>query len=53
MLKYNYCDVCRLFIMMIIILIVGDLFVGGNFESRVWDGSGFADVHDVAYFKGS
>eukprot|EP00602_Paraphysomonas_sp_CaronLab_P007860 CAMPEP_0185032518 /NCGR_PEP_ID=MMETSP1103-20130426/20669_1 /TAXON_ID=36769 /ORGANISM="Paraphysomonas bandaiensis, Strain Caron Lab Isolate" /LENGTH=964 /DNA_ID=CAMNT_0027568451 /DNA_START=200 /DNA_END=3094 /DNA_ORIENTATION=+ len=30
----------------------GDLFVGGNFESRVWNGKEFVDVYDVAYFRG-
>ena len=31
----------------------GDLFVGGSFESRVWDGSQFVIIHDIAYYKGN
>lgn len=31
----------------------GDLFVGGSFESRVWDGSHFVSVYHVAQFEGS
>ena len=32
----------------------GDLFVGGTFESRVWDGKvkHFVQVFDVAHFDG-
>lgn len=30
----------------------GDLFVGGSFESRVWDGHHFVNVYDVARFDG-
>jgi hypothetical protein len=28
----------------------GDLFVGGTFESRVWDGHHFVNVHNAAHF---
>ena len=28
----------------------GDLFAGGTFHSRVWDGSGFISVYNVAHF---
>jgi len=30
----------------------GDLFVGGSFESRVWDGDDFVDVYHLARFDG-
>lgn len=30
----------------------GDLFVGGTFESRVWDGHHFVNVFNVAHFDG-
>ena len=30
----------------------GDLFVGGSFESRVWDGNDFVDVYHLARFDG-
>ena len=30
----------------------GDLYVGGTFESRVWDGKHFANVFHVAHFDG-
>ena len=30
----------------------GDLFVGGSFQSRVWDGHRFADVRHIARFEG-
>lgn len=30
----------------------GDLFVGGTFESRVWDGGHFVNVYHVARFEG-
>jgi hypothetical protein len=30
----------------------GDLFVGGSFESRVWDGDDFVDVFHLARFDG-
>ena len=29
----------------------GDLFVGGSFESRVWDGRHFVNVYNVAHFN--
>eukprot|EP01041_Mallomonas_annulata_P005687 gene5687-11474_t len=29
----------------------GDLFVGGSFESRVWNGSQFVNVYNVAHFR--
>ena len=31
----------------------GDLFVGGTFESRVWDGRHFVNVFNVAHFDGT
>lgn len=30
----------------------GDIFVGGSFESRVWDGKHFVQVFHVAHFDG-
>ena len=30
----------------------GDLFVGGSFESRVWDGHRFVNIFHVALFDG-
>ena len=30
----------------------GDIFVGGSFESRVWDGHHFVNVYHVAHFDG-
>jgi len=30
----------------------GDLFVGGSFESRVWNGDDFVDVFHLARFDG-
>ncbi len=30
----------------------GDLYVGGSFESRVWNGIHFANVYDVARYDG-
>jgi hypothetical protein len=30
----------------------GDLFVGGSFESRVWNGKEFVDIYDLAYYRG-
>jgi len=33
-------------------ILLGDLFVGGSFESRVWNGSQFVNVYNVAHFKG-
>lgn len=30
----------------------GDLFVGGNFATRVWDGHHFVYVYHVAQFDG-
>jgi hypothetical protein len=31
----------------------GDMFVGGSFESRVWDGRRFVNVFHVAQFDGN
>ena len=31
----------------------GDIFVGGSFESRVWDGHHFVNVYHVAHFDGT
>jgi hypothetical protein len=30
----------------------GDVFVGGSFETRVWNGERFADVYYVSVFDG-
>lgn len=30
----------------------GDFFVGGVFESRVWNGQLFVEVYNIAYYKG-
>lgn len=30
----------------------GDIFVGGSFESRVWDGRHFVNVYHVAHYDG-
>lgn len=30
----------------------GDMFVGGSFTSRVWNGQDFVTINDVAWFVG-
>ncbi len=30
----------------------GDIFVGGSFESRVWDGHTYVSLNNIAYFDG-
>jgi hypothetical protein len=30
----------------------GDIYVGGSFESRVWDGHHFVNVYHIAHFAG-
>lgn len=31
----------------------GDIFVGGSFETRVWNGQKFVAISDIAMFDGS
>ncbi len=33
-------------------LAVGDLYVGGNFHARVWSGTSFVDIFDLARYSG-
>jgi hypothetical protein len=45
-------DISEISIQTIVLGNNGDLFVGGEFDSRVWDGHHFVYVYHVARFNG-